>query len=139
MAVLKHLYRDLGKQTWGVYGFHDGFNQTTDWYDEFYMGLNQAQTVVGIENHPHGTLLEALHGESRNPTDARRDWFRARRSIPLRIKKSDPFAAPAYNRCWLDLSANGTGMMAMQTQDRDDLVGLMGLCLMSAICNLRKI
>ncbi len=54
MAALKHYYRDLGKQTWGVYGFHDGFNQTTDWYDEFYMGLNQAQIVVGIENHRTG-------------------------------------------------------------------------------------
>jgi exo beta-1,2-glucooligosaccharide sophorohydrolase (non-reducing end) len=54
MAVLKHLYRDLGPQTWGVYGFHDGFNQTTDWYDEFYMALNQAQIVVGLENHRTG-------------------------------------------------------------------------------------
>ena len=54
LAVLKHLYRDLGAKTWGVYGFHDGFNQTTDWYDEFYMALNQAQIVVGIENHRTG-------------------------------------------------------------------------------------
>lgn len=54
MAVLRHLYRDLGPQTWGVYGFHDGFNQTTDWYDEFYMALNQAQIVVGIDNHRTG-------------------------------------------------------------------------------------
>lgn len=54
LEVLKHLYRDLGTKTWGVYGFHDGFNQTTDWYDEFYMALNQAQIVVGIENHRTG-------------------------------------------------------------------------------------
>jgi hypothetical protein len=54
LAVLKHLYRDLGAKTWGIYGFHDGFNQTTDWYDEFYMALNQAQIVVGIENHRTG-------------------------------------------------------------------------------------
>jgi hypothetical protein len=54
MAVLKHLYRDLGQKCWDVYGFHDGVNQTTDWYDEFYMALNQAQIVVGIENHRTG-------------------------------------------------------------------------------------
>jgi exo beta-1,2-glucooligosaccharide sophorohydrolase (non-reducing end) len=54
MAVLKHLYRDLGKKTWGVYGFHDGFNQHENWFDECYMGLNQAQIVVGIENHRTG-------------------------------------------------------------------------------------
>lgn len=54
LAVLKHLYRDLGKNTWGVYGFHDGFNQHDNWFDECYMGLNQAQIVVGIENYRSG-------------------------------------------------------------------------------------
>ena len=54
MAVLKHLYRDLGSKAWGVYGFHDGINETQDWYDECYMALNQAQIVVGIENHRTG-------------------------------------------------------------------------------------
>ncbi|MDZ4657997.1 MAG: glucoamylase family protein [Bythopirellula sp.] len=58
LAALKHYYRDLGAKTWGAYGFHDGFNQTTDWYDEFYMGLNQAQIVVGIENHRSGLCWE---------------------------------------------------------------------------------
>jgi exo beta-1,2-glucooligosaccharide sophorohydrolase (non-reducing end) len=56
MEVLKHLYRDLGASVWGVYGFHDGFNETEHWFDEVYMGLNQAQIVVGIENHRTGLL-----------------------------------------------------------------------------------
>ena len=54
LAVLKHFYRDLGSKIWGIYGFHDGFNATENWYDECYMGLNQAQIVVGIENHRTG-------------------------------------------------------------------------------------
>jgi exo beta-1,2-glucooligosaccharide sophorohydrolase (non-reducing end) len=56
MAALKHFYRDLGGKTWGVYGFHDGFNETDQWYDEVYMGLNQAQIVVGIENYRTGLV-----------------------------------------------------------------------------------
>jgi hypothetical protein len=56
MAALRHYYRDLGPHIWGVYGFHDGFNLTTDWYDEFYMALNQAQIVCGIENYRTGLL-----------------------------------------------------------------------------------
>ena len=56
MAALKHFYRDLGGKTWGVYGFHDGFNETDEWYDEVYMGLNQAQIVVGIENYRSGLV-----------------------------------------------------------------------------------
>ncbi|MCA9259602.1 MAG: hypothetical protein KDA61_10405, partial [Planctomycetales bacterium] len=51
LAALKHFYRDLGERTWGVYGFHDGFNATDNWYDEAYMALNQAPITIMIENH----------------------------------------------------------------------------------------
>jgi exo beta-1,2-glucooligosaccharide sophorohydrolase (non-reducing end) len=54
MAALRHYYHDLGSKIWGVYGFHDGFNETQDWFDECYMGLNQAQIVAMIENHRTG-------------------------------------------------------------------------------------
>ena len=54
MAALKHFYRDLGAKTWGIYGFYDGFNETEDCFQPVWMGLNQAQIVVGIENHRSG-------------------------------------------------------------------------------------
>lgn len=56
MAALRHYYRDLGDRIWGIYGFHDGFNQSQDWYDEVYMALNQAPVTVMIENHRTGLL-----------------------------------------------------------------------------------
>ena len=56
MAALKHYYRDLGAKTWGIYGFYDGFNPSQNWYEEVWMGLNQAQIVVMIENHRTGLL-----------------------------------------------------------------------------------
>jgi hypothetical protein len=56
MATLKHFYHSLGPQIWGPYGFHDGFNQSQGWFDEVYMGLNQAQIVVGIENKRTGLV-----------------------------------------------------------------------------------
>jgi exo beta-1,2-glucooligosaccharide sophorohydrolase (non-reducing end) len=56
MAALRHFYRDLGAKTWGVYGFHDGFNETENWFDEDYMALNQAPIVVMIENHRSGLV-----------------------------------------------------------------------------------
>jgi hypothetical protein len=54
LSALKHFYRELGPKCWGVYGFHDGFNETQEWFEEVYMGLNQAQIVVMIENHRTG-------------------------------------------------------------------------------------
>lgn len=54
MAALNTFYRRYGKKIWGIYGFHDGFNPTQNWYEEAYMGLNQAPTIVMIENHRTG-------------------------------------------------------------------------------------
>jgi len=56
MAALKHFYRDLGAKTWGIYGFHDGFNETQEWFEPVWMGLNQAQIVVMIENYRSGLV-----------------------------------------------------------------------------------
>lgn len=56
MAALKHFYRDLGPKTWGIFGFHDGFNETQNWYEEVYMALNQAPITVMIENHRTGLV-----------------------------------------------------------------------------------
>jgi hypothetical protein len=54
MAALKHFYRDLGAETWGIYGFYDGFNETENWFQPVWMGLNQAQIAVMIENFRSG-------------------------------------------------------------------------------------
>ena len=56
LAALKHFYRDLGAKTWGDFGFHDGFNETDNWFDADYMALNQAPIVVMIENHRTGLV-----------------------------------------------------------------------------------
>ena len=81
--MLKHFYHTLGAKIWGPYGFHDGFNHSQNWFDEVYMGLNQAQIVVGIENHRSGLLWEcfmanpeiegALRSIGFQPHDANRD------------------------------------------------------------------
>jgi hypothetical protein len=55
MKALKHFYRDLGGKLWGTYGFRDGFNLSEDWFEDVYMGLNQAPTVVMIENYRSAT------------------------------------------------------------------------------------
>ncbi len=58
LAALKHFYRNLGAKVWGIFGFHDGFNETLNWFDEDYMALNQAPIVVMIENHRTGLVWE---------------------------------------------------------------------------------
>jgi|CZKI01.1.fsa_nt_gi hypothetical protein len=72
MAALKHFYRDLGPKTWGIYGFYDGFNETDDWYQPVWMGLNQAQIVVMIENHRSGLAWKCFmaNPEIRTALDA---------------------------------------------------------------------
>jgi hypothetical protein len=56
LAALKHFYRDLGAKVWGIYGFHDGFNESQNWFEEIYMALNQGPITVMIENHRSGLV-----------------------------------------------------------------------------------
>jgi hypothetical protein len=56
MKALKHFYRDLGGQLWGIYGFRDGFNQTENWFEDVNTGLNQAPIAVMIENYRSGLI-----------------------------------------------------------------------------------
>jgi len=56
MAALKHLYRDLGAQLWGIYGLRDGFNPSQKWVSDIYMGLNQEPITVMIENYRTGLV-----------------------------------------------------------------------------------
>jgi exo beta-1,2-glucooligosaccharide sophorohydrolase (non-reducing end) len=60
MAALKHFYRDLGAQTWSIYGFRDAFNLQQDWYSGITMGLNQAPMVVMIENQRSGVVWKSF-------------------------------------------------------------------------------
>ncbi len=56
MTALKHFYRDLGAQVWGIYGFRDAFNLQQNWYSGITMGLNQAPMAVMIENYRTGLI-----------------------------------------------------------------------------------
>ncbi|HTB95724.1 MAG TPA: glucoamylase family protein [Terracidiphilus sp.] len=56
MAALRHFYRDLGAQTWDIYGFRDAFNLHRNWYSGITMGLNQAPMAVMIENYRTGLI-----------------------------------------------------------------------------------
>jgi exo beta-1,2-glucooligosaccharide sophorohydrolase (non-reducing end) len=56
LAMLKHLYRDLGDKVWGVYGPRDAINLSQDWISPIFMGLNQAPITVMVENYRSGLL-----------------------------------------------------------------------------------
>lgn len=56
MAALKHIYRDLGDEAWGVYGPRDAINLSKDWVSPIFMGLNQAPITVMIENYRTGLI-----------------------------------------------------------------------------------
>ena len=54
LAALRHDYRDLGGQLWGIYGPRDAYNPSLKWVSPIYMGLNQAPIVVMVENYRSG-------------------------------------------------------------------------------------
>lgn len=60
LMALKHFYRDLGAQLWGIYGFRDAMNQQENWYSGITMGLNQAPQTVMIENGRSGLIWKCF-------------------------------------------------------------------------------
>ncbi|HTR25891.1 MAG TPA: glucoamylase family protein [Terriglobales bacterium] len=56
MAMLKHIYRDLGSEVWGEYGPRDAINLSKDWVSPIFMGLNQAPITVMVENYRTGLI-----------------------------------------------------------------------------------
>ncbi|WP_082305037.1 glucoamylase family protein [Persicobacter sp. CCB-QB2] len=61
MEVLKYLYREEGKDAFGIYGFYDAVNPTykkreEDWVRKNYIAIDQGPQVVMIENHRSGLL-----------------------------------------------------------------------------------
>lgn len=64
MAALKHYYRDLGAELWGIYGPLDAYNTTLRWVSPIHMGLNQAPITVMVENYRTGLVWKTF---AKNP------------------------------------------------------------------------
>jgi hypothetical protein len=56
MVALKHYYRDLGGELWGIYGPRDAYDPGAEWVSPIYMGLDQAPIVVMVENYRTGLV-----------------------------------------------------------------------------------
>jgi hypothetical protein len=58
MAVLRHFYRDLGRELWRACGFVDAFNRSRGWVAGGTLAIDQGPIVVMIENHRSGLLWD---------------------------------------------------------------------------------
>ena len=56
MKALKYFYRERGSELFGKYGPYDAFNDSRDWVQESYIGIDQGPIVIMIENHRTGLL-----------------------------------------------------------------------------------
>lgn len=66
MAVIRHLYEDLGEQLFGPYGFYDAYNPSLPAEQQVvphYLAIDQGPIVVMIENYRSG-LIWRLFGQA---------------------------------------------------------------------------
>jgi len=58
LQTLRYMYDHYKSLLWGVYGFKDAFNLSTEpnWVDEDYIGINQGPIVIMIENYRTGLI-----------------------------------------------------------------------------------
>lgn len=56
MQALKYFYNNMGDKIWGEYGFSDAFSESTNWYAQSHLAIDQGPIVVMIENYRTGLL-----------------------------------------------------------------------------------
>ncbi|MBT3384520.1 MAG: T9SS type A sorting domain-containing protein [Prolixibacteraceae bacterium] len=56
IKALKYFYQERGSELFGKYGPYDAFNDSRDWVQEAYIGIDQGPIVIMIENHRTGLL-----------------------------------------------------------------------------------
>ncbi len=56
MQAMKHFYFNLGDKIFGEYGFYDAFSETSNWYPNHYLAIDQGPAIVMIENYRSGLL-----------------------------------------------------------------------------------
>lgn len=56
IQVMRHLYVSLKDKIWGKYGFYDAFSETSNWYPQRYLAIDQGPIVVMIENYRSGLI-----------------------------------------------------------------------------------
>jgi hypothetical protein len=56
MAVIRNLYENHNKETWGEAGFYDAISLENNWVAKRYLAIDQGPEVVMIENYRSGLL-----------------------------------------------------------------------------------
>lgn len=56
LQAMRNWYENKNNNLWGPYGFYDAFSETSDWYPEKYLAIDQGPQVVMIENYRSGML-----------------------------------------------------------------------------------
>ncbi|TLX75768.1 hypothetical protein E9993_09445 [Labilibacter sediminis] len=58
MPTIRYMYDNYKDKIWGKYGFVDSFNPIQNWYDDGFLGIDQGNTVLMIENFRTGYVWE---------------------------------------------------------------------------------
>jgi hypothetical protein len=57
---LKFIYAAYGDQTWRAYGFVDSLNPSVNWFDSYYIAIDQGTILLMIENHRTGRIWSSF-------------------------------------------------------------------------------
>ena len=56
IPTLKFIYKEYGYRLWGSYGFYDAFNIAQNWFADRYIGIDQGQALLLLENFRTGLV-----------------------------------------------------------------------------------
>lgn len=60
LKTIKNIKSKMGNKLWGKYGFYDAFNETANWVDNDFVGIDQGPTILMIENFRTGLVWKYM-------------------------------------------------------------------------------
>ncbi len=56
LPAIKSMNKKYGKKLWGKYGYYDSFNPTAKWFNDDFIGIDEAPMLIMIENFRTGMV-----------------------------------------------------------------------------------
>lgn len=60
LPTIKSINERYGDSLWGEYGYYDSFNQTAEWVDDDFIGIDQGVMLIMVENFRTGLVWDYI-------------------------------------------------------------------------------
>ena len=100
IPMLRNLKEKYGSKLYSTYGFRDAYNDSVNWFDTDYIGIDQGPILMMIENYRSGWVWEVMKKDSIIQKGLIRAGFAGGWIDDIVVNVEDPEAPPKRFILW---------------------------------------